>query len=192
MQRGELASPPGSNAVELFRGALELDPGNTLAKAGLVRVADRLLSAAERALTAGNVEDARKMVDVAESLTPATARGAFLMMQIETEHERAALTRAKDSDAQDKLEKGATYLRLANARLRSGALIEPSGRQRALLPGSGAPDRARTIRRSQETSRAAAEAAARRAPRPPPPPAMPPTPSAGWRMPTAPARRARK
>ena len=41
-------------------------PANTLAKAGLVRVADRLLTAAERALTAGNPEDARKMVDVAE------------------------------------------------------------------------------------------------------------------------------
>ena len=78
--------------MALFRGALELDPSNTLAKAGLVRVADRLLSAAERALTAGNAEDARKMVDVAESLTPATARGAFLMMQIEMEQERAALT----------------------------------------------------------------------------------------------------
>jgi TonB family protein len=126
LQRGELASPADRNAVTLFRGALELDPSNTLAKAGLVRVADRLLSAAERALTAGSVEDARKMVDVAESLTPATARGAFLMMQIEREQERAALTRAKDGDAQDKLEKGATYLRLANARLRSGALIEPS------------------------------------------------------------------
>ena len=126
LQRGELASPPGRNAVALFMGAQELDPGNTLAKAGLVRVADRLLSAAERALTAGSVEDARKMVDVAETLTPATARGAFLMMQIEREDERAALTRAKDSDAQDKQNKGETYLRLANARLRSGALIEPS------------------------------------------------------------------
>ena len=59
LQRGELAAPPGRNAVELFRGALELDPANTLAKAGLVRVADRLLSAAERALTAGNPEDAK-------------------------------------------------------------------------------------------------------------------------------------
>jgi TonB family protein len=126
LQRGELASPPGRNAVALFMGAQELDPGNTLAKAGLVRVADRLLSAAERALTAGSVEDARKMVDVAETLTPATARGAFLMMQIEREDERAALTRAKDSDAQDKQTKGETYLRLANARLRSGELIEPS------------------------------------------------------------------
>jgi TonB family protein len=126
LQRGELASPPGRNAVALFMAAQELDPGNTLAKAGLVRVADRLLSAAERALTAGSVEDARKMVDVAETLTPATARGAFLMMQIEREDERAALTRAKDSDAQDKQTKGETYLRLANARLRSGALIEPS------------------------------------------------------------------
>jgi TonB family protein len=126
LQRGELASPPGRNAVELFRGALELDPGNTLAKGGLIRVADRLMTAAERALTSGNTDDARRMVAVAESLTPATARGAFLMMQIEREHERDALTRAKDSDAQDKLEKGATYLRLAQTRLRSGALIEPS------------------------------------------------------------------
>jgi TonB family protein len=107
--------------------AQQLDPGNTLAKAGLVRVADRLLSAAERALTAGNVEDAKNMVDAAETLTPATARGAFLMMQIEMERERASMTRAQDSAVQDKLEKGATYLRLAAARLRSGALIEPSG-----------------------------------------------------------------
>jgi protein TonB len=121
-----LASPAGRNAVALFTGALELDPGNTLAKAGLVRVADRLLSAAERALTAGNVEDARNMVAVAESLTPATARGAFLMMQIEMERERAALTRTQDNAAQDKQEKVATYVRLANTRLRNGALIEPS------------------------------------------------------------------
>ncbi|HLA72817.1 MAG TPA: TonB family protein [Steroidobacteraceae bacterium] len=126
LQRGELATPPDRNAVELFRGALALDPANTLAKAGLVRVADRLLSAAERALTAGNPEDARNMVDVAETLTPATARGAFLAMQIEMEHERAALTRAHDSDAEDQATRGATYLRLANARLRAGSLIEPS------------------------------------------------------------------
>jgi hypothetical protein len=125
LQRGELASPPGKSAVDLFRGALELDPGNTLAKAGLVRVADRLLAAAERALTAGNPEDARKMVDVAEQLTPATARGAFLMMQIEKERERAVLTAKRDGDAQDQLEKGATYLRLTGVRLRSGALIDP-------------------------------------------------------------------
>jgi TonB family protein len=126
LQHGELATPAGKSAVDLFREALELDPTNALAKGGLVRVADRLLSAAERALTAGNSEDARNMVNIAESLTPATARGAFLSMQIEMEHERAALTRASDADAQDKAAKGATYLRLANTRLRTGALIEPS------------------------------------------------------------------
>ena len=126
LQRGELASPAGRSAVELFREALELDPANTLAKAGLVRVADRLLSAAERALTAGNPEDARKMVDVAETLTPATARGAFLMMQIEMEHERSALTRTTEPGEKTKEERGATYLRLARTRLGTGALIEPS------------------------------------------------------------------
>jgi TonB family protein len=126
LQRGELASPPGKSAVDLFRGALELDPSNTLAKAGLVRAADRLLSAAERALTAGNPEDAKKMVDVAETLTPATARGAFLGMQIEMEHERAALTRTKEPNDGGPQDRAATYLRLANARLKSGALIEPA------------------------------------------------------------------
>jgi TonB family protein len=48
------------------------------------------------------------------------------MMQIEMEQERAALTAKRDSDAQDRLERGATYLRLAASRLRSGALIEPA------------------------------------------------------------------
>jgi TonB family protein len=126
LQRGELATPAGRSAVDLFRGTLALDPANPLAKGGLVRVADRLLGAAERALTAGNAEDAKRMVDVAESLTPATARGAFINMQIEKEHERAALTRKRDADAADKLGKGATYLRLAAARIRSGNLIEPA------------------------------------------------------------------
>jgi TonB family protein len=126
LQRGELATPAGRSAVDLFRGVLELDPASSLAKGGLVRVADRLLGAAERALTAGNAEDAKRMVDVAESLTPATARGAFINMQIEKEHERAALTRKRDADAADKLGKGATYLRLASARIRTGNLIEPA------------------------------------------------------------------
>jgi TonB family protein len=125
LQRGELYTPSGRSAVDLFRGALELDPANTLAKAGLVRVADRLLTEAERALTAGKPDEARRMVNVAESLTPATARAAFLMMQIEMERERVALTAKRDADAQNRAERGATYLRLANARLQDGRLIDP-------------------------------------------------------------------
>jgi TonB family protein len=125
LQRGELARPAGRSAVELFRGALELDPDNKLAKAGLVRVADRLLTSAERTVTAGNPDEAKKMVELAESLTGPTQRGAFVMMQIEKEYERAAITAKRDSDAANKQEKGATYLRLAIARMRSGALIDP-------------------------------------------------------------------
>ncbi len=190
MQRGELASPPGRNAVELFRGALELDPGNTLAKAGLVRVADRLLSAAERALTAGSAEDARKMVAVAESLTPATARGAFLMMQIESEHERTALTRAKDTDAQDRLEKGATYL---GSRKRACAAARSSNPPKTTLVSTW-KRRARSFRKTRawRKPRAFCRRSFSSARRPLRPPAMPPRPNAGWRTPTAPVRRARK
>jgi TonB family protein len=168
LQRGELASPAGRNAVAMFTGALELDPGNALARGGLVRVADRLLSAAERALTAGNVEDARNMVEVAESLTPATARGAFLMMQIDMERERASLTRTHDQATQDKQQKAATYLGLANTRLNSGALIEPSGDNarfyleaaRQLLPESPALDATSRALQQQLLQRAAAAASA--------------------------------
>jgi TonB family protein len=46
-------------------------------------------------------------------------------MQIEMERERRSLTAKRDADAQNRLEVGARYLRMANARLRSGALIEP-------------------------------------------------------------------
>ena len=146
LQRGELASPPGRNAVELFRGALELDPANTLAKAGLVRVADRLLTAAERALTAGNrrrrAEDGRRSP---RSLTPATARGAFLMMQIETRtRARGADAREGDSDAQDKLENAAPPIcGSRNARAAQRRAHRTVRRQRALLHGSSAPDHAR-------------------------------------------------
>jgi TonB family protein len=166
LQRGELASPAGRNAVAMFTGVLELDPGNALAKGGLVRVADRLLSAAERTLTAGNVEDARNMVAVAENLTPATARGAFLMMQIEMERERSAVARAKESAAQDAQTKGMNYLRLANTRLESGALIEPSGDNarfyleaaREILPGTpGLQETSRVLQR-ELLNRAAAAA----------------------------------
>ena len=132
-------------------------PSNTLAKAGLVRVADRLLSAAERALTAGSVEDAKKMVAVAETLTPATARGAFLMMQIEREHERAALTRAKDSDAQDKLEKR-RHVPAARERAPAQWRAHRTFRgQRTLLPGSRAPAPARDDPALAETRASAAE-----------------------------------
>jgi len=126
LQRGDLVSPAGKNAVDLFQAALDLDPGNTLAKAGQVRTADRVLTAAEAALTAGKPNEARKLVDIAETLTPATARAGFLTMQIEMEHERAALTAKASSDAQNRQEKGATYLRLANTRLRGGQLVEPA------------------------------------------------------------------
>jgi TonB family protein len=109
---------------------------------------------------------------VAENLTPATARGAFLVMQIERERERAALTRAKDSAAQDRQQKGASYLRLANARLQSGALIEPSEDNARfyleaageLLPDDPALQEASRALQKRLLDRAAAAASAGNAP----------------------------
>ncbi len=126
LQRTELVTPAGASAADHFQAALAIDASNTLAKAGVVRVADSLLAAAEKAVTDGNVDEARRLLAHAERLSPATARGAFVRMQIDKERERTALTRARESSELDKIEKGHTYLRLANTRLRSGDLIEPS------------------------------------------------------------------
>ena len=135
-----------------------------------MRVADRLLTAAERALTAGNVEDARK-----NGGRRRNAHAGHGARRFPDDADRDAstnarrCTRAKDSDAQDKQEKGATYLRLANARLRSGALIEPSEDNarfyleaaRQLVPddpGARAKPRARCRRQLLDRASAAASA----------------------------------
>ena len=83
------------------------------------------------------------MVAVAETLTPATARGAFLMMQIERERERAALHAREGQRRPGQAGKG-RHLPAARERAPAQRRADRAfRRQRALLPGSGAPDRAR-------------------------------------------------
>jgi TonB family protein len=143
LQKGDLVAPATPNANDLFRSALTEDPANSLAKAGLVRVADRLLAAAEKELTAGRTAEAKRLVDTVNSLSPGNTRGAFLAMQIAKENERTALAKARESAAKDAQDKGATYLRLAGARMRTGNLIDPAEDNarfyieaaRALVPG---------------------------------------------------------
>jgi TonB family protein len=143
LQKGDLVAPATPNANDLFRSALAEDPANSLAKAGLVRVADRLLGAAEKELTAGRTAEAKRLVDTVNSLSPGNTRGAFLAMQIAKENERTALAKARESAEKDRQDKGATYLRLAGARMRTGNLIDPAEDNarfyieaaRALVPG---------------------------------------------------------
>jgi hypothetical protein len=111
------------------------------------------------------------------------------MMQIEMERERAALTAKRDGDAQDRLERGATYMRLAEARLRSGALIEPPQDNarfyieaaRQIIPDDPAlVETSRTLQKELLTRAGAAATAGNAA-----------KPSAGWPMPMPRARAGR-
>ena len=182
-------SPPaGRNAVDLFRGALELDPANTLAKAGLVRVADRLLSAAERALTAGNAEDATQMVDRRRI---AHARHGARRVSHDADRDGARTRRAdraarrRCADKQERAHLSAAREHAA-AQRRAHRAFEDNARfyleaARQVVPDD--PALAETSRALQKELLTRASAAATRA--------MPPKPSAGWRMPMAPARPAR-
>lgn len=77
LREGELAlvearyvEPPGDNAIEHFRAALALDPGNEAALSGLRRSADLLLVEADLALLDGNLAAAATALDAARAASP--------------------------------------------------------------------------------------------------------------------------
>ncbi len=51
----KLSSPPGDNAIEIYQQVLRLDPGNSEANEGLIRIADFYESKARAALDRGSV-----------------------------------------------------------------------------------------------------------------------------------------
>jgi hypothetical protein len=83
-----LLDPPGQNALELYREALALDPGNGLAKLGIDRVADKLLAEAEQALQARDMPRLASAVDAARSVRPDHPRLEHYSLQLKRERER--------------------------------------------------------------------------------------------------------
>ena len=156
---GALVSPPGANAADLYRQALQRNPKDSRAANGVEKVIDRLLSAAEAQLLAQRLDAAQKLTDQARTIKPEHVRVAFLMAQIGKERERATLAQARQAASSGNIEQalsvldGATregqhstlvtearqeleqkklgdrirdYLNRANARMRSGDLVEPA------------------------------------------------------------------
>ncbi len=125
--KGDWIVPDGASAADKYRAVLALDPNNSRARTGLDLVLDKLLSGAESALLAEDVDLAEQQVTAATRLSPGNARAAFLTVQVRKERERGALTRARDSArATPGNDQAAGFLRLANQRLRSGNLVEPA------------------------------------------------------------------
>jgi TonB family protein len=107
---GALVRPPGENAAELYRNALQRNPRETRAANGLEKVIDRLLSAAEAQLLAQHLDEAQKLTDEARSIKPDHVRVAFLTAQIGKERERAVLAQARQAASSGNIEQALSVL----------------------------------------------------------------------------------
>jgi protein TonB len=77
---GRYETPPGRNALDLFKAVLLAHPDNAEAQAGLDKTIDRILDDAGRALEAGDSAEAQRLVDRALEADPGR-RTAVLLAQ---------------------------------------------------------------------------------------------------------------
>jgi len=107
---GALVAPPGANAADLYRQALQRNPKDPRAVNGLEQVIDRLLSTAEAQLLAQHLDEAQKLTDQARAIKPEHVRVAFLMAQIGKERERAVLAQARQAASTGNIEQALSVL----------------------------------------------------------------------------------
>jgi protein TonB len=127
LDRGDWLLPPGTSAADLYHQALERHPGDAQALAGLDKVVDQVLSAAEQDLLAQRLEDAEHLTAAARAITPNSARVSFLATQILREKDRAlrAQTRLQQQQQQaEELERQQQLVAAARAALTAGNLDE--------------------------------------------------------------------
>jgi protein TonB len=123
---GTLIAADGSSAAELYRQALRLEPGNSVATTGFERSIEDALAGAEKALLAGQLDEARVTAELLRLIVPDNSRLAFLYTQIEREMARinADATQRQALEARQAQIRAATAA--VEARIRQGALLEPA------------------------------------------------------------------
>jgi TonB family protein len=104
---GQIFSPPGNNAIELYLSALEVAPGDPVAQQGLDDVIEQALGLAESALLERRTEDALAALQSVELASPDNSRLPFLKAQLtqmrlrnNLDNARAAIRESRFEDAQ--------------------------------------------------------------------------------------------
>ena len=95
LARGDFILPGGNSAADLYRQALERHHGDPQAQAGLDKVVDQILSAAEQDLLAQHLDEAEHLTQAARAIAPDSVRVAFLATQTARERERATRAQAR-------------------------------------------------------------------------------------------------
>jgi TonB family protein len=107
---GQIFSPPGYNAIELYVSALEVAPGDPVAQQGLDDMVGKALGLAESALLEGRADDALAALQGVALANPDNPRLPFLnaqltQMQLRTYmiDARAAIRESRFEDAQTEI-----------------------------------------------------------------------------------------
>jgi TonB family protein len=107
---GTLVAPPGQNAADLYKQALHRNGSDPRPAAGIEKVIDKLLSAAEDQLGAQRLDEAQRLIEQARAIEPDHVRVAFLSAQIGKERERSVLTQARQAASSGNIEQAIAVL----------------------------------------------------------------------------------
>ena len=103
-EAGKLVTPAGENAADLYKQALRRNGSDPRAAAGIEKVIDKLLSAADVQLAAQQLDEAQKLTEQARAVKPDHVRVAFLAARIGKERERSVLTQARQAASSGNIE----------------------------------------------------------------------------------------
>jgi protein TonB len=162
LARGDWVMPAGSSAADLYHQALEQHPGDPLALAGIDKVVDQLLGAAEQDLLAQHFDDAEHMTDAAKTLAPNSPRITFITTQLSREHERAARAQAHQQAQQqaqqqqqaDALGYQQEMISSAAAALKAGKLNEAAKAIDSAADAGAGKEALEPLRRDLQSARA--------------------------------------
>jgi TonB family protein len=120
---GALVAPPGQNAADLYKQALQHNAGDPRPAAGIEKVIDKLLSAAEDQLGAQHLDEAQRLTDQARAIKSDHVRVVFLSAQIGKERERSVLTQARQAASSGNIEQAIAVLDGAGTQGKGSTLV---------------------------------------------------------------------
>jgi TonB family protein len=158
LARGDWVMPAGSSAADLYRQALEHHPGDPLALAGVDKVVDQLLGAAEQDLLAQHFDEAEHMTEAARTLAPNSPRIAFLTTQLAREQERATRAQAHQQAQQQQQASALAHqqelIASAQAALKAGKLNDAAQAIDSAAASGANKDAVEALRRDLQGARA--------------------------------------
>jgi len=112
---GQIFSPPGNNAIELYASALEVAPGDPVAQQGLDEMIETALGLAESALLEGRADEALAALQGVALASPDNPRLPFLNAQVTQMQLRTYMIDARAAMRESRFEDAQTEITAAQA-----------------------------------------------------------------------------